>query len=248
MKKLLSIVLVLALVLCFVPALADDGSDSANPYNMGPGSTMLRSLTHNCPNTGKMLPEAFSPYQTTYLLTVANWVTNIKLTPVPMDSNAVVTVNGKVIPNGVQTQVATMTNDPQVLEIVVSNNGESTVYTMYLQRRPSERRTRVSAGYINDIYQDGTKWMIDADLVSVKYSGADYNSGNISTFTNNSAEHYRYEVETSCNFYYGVKSNCYRANNIFDFKANYMNYGSNLYTIVYIEDKIVAVFPYGADY
>ena len=28
----------------------------------------------------------------------------------------------------------------------------------------------------------------------------------------------------------------------------YLQYGSPLYTIVYIEDKIVAVFPYGADY
>ena len=248
MKRILAVILAIALLLCCAPVLADDGSDAGNPYNMGPGSTMLRSLTHNCPNTGKMLPEAFSPYQTTYLLTVASWVTNIKLTPVPMDPNAVVTVNGTVIPNGVQTQVATMKNDPQVLDIVVTNGENSSVYTMYLQRRPSEKRTRVSSGFINDIYLDGNTWKIDADLVSVKFVGSDYNSGNLSTFTNNTAEHYRYAVSTSCYLYYGVKSNCYRANNIGDFKANYMNYGSNLYTIVYIEDEIVAVFPYAADY
>ena len=198
--------------------------------------------------TGIMLPEYFSPYQTTYLLTVASWVSRPTFTPTAMDPNATITVNGQTVPSGQKSQIIPMTDQPQAVTITVSNAGQSTTYTIYLQRRPSDRRTRVSAGYINDIYLNGTTWYIDADLVSVKYSGADYTSGNLSTFTNNAVEHYKYAVTTSCIFYYGQKSHCYRANNIMDFKNMYNAYGSTLYTIVYIEDEIVAVMPYEADY
>ena len=239
-RPLLSIALTAALLFSCVPALADDG------YAVG--TTLLRSLTHNCPNTGVMLPEAFSPYQTTYLLTVASWVSRPTFTPVAMDPNAVITVNGQVVRSGETSQVIPMTDKPQAVTIQVSNGTGSTVYTVYLQRRPSERRTRVSAGYIQSIYLKGTTWHIDADLVSVKYSGSDYISGNLSTFTNNAVEHYDYEVDPNCIFYYGTKGNCYRATNITTFLNTYLQYGSPLYTIVYIEDKIVAVFPYGADF
>ena len=239
-RPLLSIALAAALLFSCVPALADDGYAG--------GTTLLRSLTHNCPNTGVMLPEAFSPYQTTYLLTVASWVSRPTFTPVAMDPNAVITVNGQVVRSGETSQVIPMTDKPQAVTIQVSNGTGSTVYTVYLQRRPSERRTRVSAGYIQSIYLKGTTWHIDADLVSVKYSGSDYISGNLSTFTNNAVEHYDYEVDPNCIFYYGTKGNCYRATNITTFLNTYLQYGSPLYAIVYIEDKIVAVFPYGADF
>ena len=65
-RHILPLTLALMLLLSCVPARADDGYAS--------GTALLRSLTHNCPNTGIMLPETFSPYQTTYLLTVASWV------------------------------------------------------------------------------------------------------------------------------------------------------------------------------
>ncbi len=237
-RRLLPLALALALLFSCVPARAD-GSE---------GSTLLRSLTHNCPNTGVMLPEAFNPYQTTYLLTVASWVSRPTFTPVAMDPAAAIYVNGQYVRSGETSQVIPMTDKPQAVTIQVSNGASATVYTVYLQRRPSERRTRVSAGYIQNIYLKGTTWRIDADLVSVKYSGDDYMSGSLSTFTNNSVEHYDYEVDPHCVFYYGVKSNCYRANNIMTFMNTYLQYGSALYTIVYIEDKIVAVFPYGADF
>ena len=77
---------------------------------------------------------------------------------------------------------------------------------------------------------------------------ADYTSGNLSTFTNGSVDHYDYAVAPNCIFYYGTKNNCYRANNISMFMSNYLMYGSSLYTIIYIESEIVAVLPYGADY
>lgn len=239
MKRILSLVLAMALLCACMPALADDG---------GAGSTLLRSLTHNCPNTGIMLPEAFSPYQTTYLLTVADWVSRPTFTPTAMDPSAIIRVNGQVVKSGQVSQVIPMTNTPQAVTIQVSNGSQSTVYTIYLQRRPSEKRTRVSAGYINNIYLKGTTWRIDADLVTIKYSGEDYNSGNLSTFNNGGKDSYDYEVDPNCIFYYGTKNNCYRATNIANFMNSYLQYGSSLYTIVYIESKIVAVFPYGADY
>jgi len=239
MKRVFAFILTVALLCACMPALADDG---------GAGSTLLRSLTHNCPNTGIMLPEAFSPYQTTYLLTVADWVSRPTFTPTAMDPSAIIRVNGQVVKSGQVSQVIPMTNTPQAVTIQVSNGSQSTVYTIYLQRRPSEKRTRVSAGYINNIYLKGTTWRIDADLVTIKYSGEDYNSGNLSTFNNGGKDSYDYEVDPNCIFYYGTKNNCYRATNIANFMNSYLQYGSSLYTIVYIESKIVAVFPYGADY
>lgn len=239
MKRVLCLVLGLALLCSCVPVLADDG---------GAGSTLLLSLTHNCPNTGIMLPDYFSPYQTTYLLTVASWVSRPTFTPTAVDPAAVIRVNGQIVKSGQASQIIEMTDKPQAVTIQVSNGGASTTYTVYLQRRPSERRTRVSAGYINNIYLSGTTWRIDADLVTIKYSGEDYTSGNLSTFSNGGVDSYDYEVDPNCIFYYGTKNNCYRATNVVNFLNSYLQYGSSLYTIVYIESKIVAVFPYGADY
>ena len=245
MKKMASLMLALMMALCALPSLADDGYAG---YSYSDSSTLLSNLTHNCPNTGIMLPESFNPYQTTYLLTVADWVSRPTFTPTAYDPNAVITVNGQYVRSGQESPVITMTDKPQMVTIQVSNGGASTTYTIYLQRRPSEKRTRVSAGYISDIYLKGTTWRIDADLVTIKYSGSDYSTGNYSTFSNGGVDSYDYAVSPNCLFYYGTKANCYRAYNIQEFMNNYMIYGSSLYTIVYIESEIVAVFPYGADY
>ena len=56
-RRILSLMMVLILCACCVPAMADDGY-AGQSYS---GSTLLSSLTHNCPNTGIMLPSAFSP-------------------------------------------------------------------------------------------------------------------------------------------------------------------------------------------
>lgn len=245
MKRMIALFLTLVMLCACVPAWADDGNAGGGSTQ---GSTLLRSLTHNCPNTGIMLPEYFSPYQTTYLLTVASWVSRPTFTPTAMDPNAQITVNGQVVKSGQTSQVIPMTDKPQAVTIVVSNGGASTTYTIYLQRRPSEKRTRVSAGYISNIYLKGTTWRIDADLVTIKYNSDGYDTGNLSTFTNGGVDSYDYEVAPNCIFYYGTKANCYRAYNIQEFMNNYLRYGSSLYTIIYIESQIIAVFPYGADY
>lgn len=245
MKKAIALLAVLVMLCPLMPALADDG----NYYgSFTEGSTLLSKLTHNCPNTGIMLPEKFSPYQTTYLLTVASWVSRPTFTPTAVDPKATIRVNGQVVRSGQTSQIIEMTDKPQAVTIEVTNGSASTTYTIYLQRRPSDKRTRVSAGYINNIYLDGTTWNIDADLVTIKYMGDDYNSGNWSTFNNGGVDHYKYPVSSHCIFYYGTKETCTRARNITAFMNNYLKYGSSLYTIVYIESEIVAVFPYGADY
>ncbi|MBR6810742.1 MAG: cadherin-like beta sandwich domain-containing protein [Clostridia bacterium] len=243
-RRILSLMMVLILCACCVPAMADDGY-AGQTYA---GSTLLSSLTHNCPNTGIMLPSAFSPYQTTYLLTVADWVSRPTFTPVAMDPNAVITVNGRQVRSGTASQVIEMSDKPQAVTIQVQSGSASTTYTIYLQRRPSEKRTRVSAGFINDIYLKSTTWRIDADLVTLSYLGDDYESGNRSTYKNGGVDHYDYAVAPNCIFYYGTKQNPIRANNINEFMSYYQSYGSNFYTIIYIESEIVAVLPYGADY
>ncbi|MBE5781945.1 MAG: hypothetical protein E7329_01355 [Clostridiales bacterium] len=241
MKRAVSVLLTLILLLACVPALADGAA-----Y----GSTLLSGLIHNCPNTGIMLPSAFNSYQTHYVLTVANWVSRPTFTPVAQDPNATIRVNGQVVRSGQASQVIPMTDEPQAVNITVTNGGASTTYTIFLQRRPSEKRTRVSSGYINNIYLKGTTWRMDADLVTMKYRSTDYSGGNYSTFTNATVEKNRYDyaVNPNCLFYFGTKQNCYRAYNIQEFMSNYLLYGSSLYSIVYMEDEIVAVFPYGADY
>ena len=245
MKKLLAFTLSLVLVLCALPVLADGPVTPVDAM-----STLLSSLTNNCPNTGIMLPERFSPTQTTYLLTVASWVSRPTFTPVAYNPNAVITVNGQVVKSGQTSQVIPMTDKPQAVEIKVTMNGASTTYTVFLQRRPSDRRTRVSAGYINGISQKGTTWYLDADLVTMSYAGDSYSQGNLSTFSNQTKETnvYNYEVDVHCDFYYGTPASPIRATNIQDFANRYWQYGSTLYKIVYIEDKIVAIFPYGADF
>ncbi len=247
--KRAAIVLLILLLAC-APALADDGSVSyTSPYYTG-NSTLLANLTHNCTNTGIMLPAQFNPYQTTYLLTVASWVSRPRFTPTAYDPNAVITVNGQVVRSGQQSANIPIDNKPKTVEIVVSSGGASTTYTIYIQRRPSERRTRVSAGYINNIHLSGTTWKLDADLVTIQYAGEDYASGNLSTFSNKKKEVkvYDYAINANCIFYYGTKANCYRARNVEEFMNNYSSWGNTLYTIIYIEDEIVAVMPYGADY
>ena len=241
MKRFFSILLLLTLLCGCMPTALADGVY----YN---NNTLLSSLTHNCPNTGIMLPEYFSPYQTTYLLTVADWVSRPTFTPVAQNPNATITVNGQVVRSGQESQVIPMTDEPQAVTIKVSYGSSSTTYTIYLQRRPSEKRTRVSAGYISKIYLKGTTWRIDADLVTLNYSGENYESGNLSTFSNGGKDSYDYAVHPNCIFYYGTKANCYRARNIQEFMNNYLTYGSSMYTIIYMESEIVAVYPYSADY
>ena len=245
MKRTVTLILALALLCACLPALAD-GLYTESKYE----TTLLQSLTHNCPNTGIMLPEEFSPEQTHYVLTVADWVSRVKFTPVALNANAMITVNGRSVRSGQESQVIEMTDEPQIVTITVSYGNASTTYTIFLQRRPSEKRTRVSAGYINDIYLKSTTWRIDADLVTLKYAGDDYASGNYSTFTNGTVEKKRYDyaVDPNAVLYYGTKANALRAYNIQDFLNNYQRYGSTLYTFIYIEDEIVAVYPYQADY
>lgn len=208
----------------------------------------LSGLTHNAPNTGIMLPERFDPYQTTYLLTVASWVSRVKLTPTCSSPDSVITVNGQVVKSGQPSPIIQMTNEPQAATITVSSYDGShrlvgqTTYTVFLQRRPSERRTRVSAGYISDIFIKDNACTISADLVTLKYQGI----SNVSTFINDSGYIYKnYLCADNCLYYYGTLNNPVRARNAEEFISHYNANGSTLYYLIYIEDKIVAVLPYG---
>ena len=211
------------------------------------GNAMLSSLKHNCPNTGIMLPETFSPYQTTYLLTVADWVSRVTFTPTAFDPNAQITVNGQTVRSGQTSQVTNMTDKPQAVTITVRSGNASTTYTVYLQRRPSEKRTRVSAGYVNNIYTKNNDWRLVADLGTISYLTDDYTTGSRSNFENKTADKYDYVLSPTCIFYYGTPQNPIRVNTVSEFMTYYRVYGKNLYTIIYIEDEIVAVFPYGAE-
>ena len=235
MKKLTALLLSLVLLLTCAPAMADGGD------------SYLTSLTHNCPNTGVMLPETFNPYQTSYILTVADWVSRVTFTPT---ANGTIYVNGVQVASGTQSQVIQMNDEPQQVTIQVVN-GSTTTYTIFLQRRPSERRTRVSAGYIDEIYQKNGTFYIAADLVTVNYLSSKYEDGNRSSFYNDSAYLYKYAVDPNCAFYYMNGNVATRARDIYEFQNNIRMAGwdkPDMFRIVYMEDEIVAVLPYSADY
>lgn len=237
MRKIVGILLAVILLAGGVMpfALADNGTVT---------EPLLSMLTHNAPNTGIMLPEAFSPYQTTYLLTVANWVSRLRFTPVCPDSTVVITVNGMTVPSGTQSQIINLNDTPQAVSIVLTALDMSqTTYTVYVQRRPSERRTRVSSGYIDSLYTSGGKNYISANLVTVNYTA----DTNLSTFYDETFYLYKYACSPNCIFYYGTMGTAYRAVDFAEFSAKYTMYGSQLYRFVYIEDEIVAVLPYEAD-
>lgn len=237
MKKLISALLILTLLTACAPALAGGYYESS----------LLMSLEHNCPNTGVMLPASFSPSTTAYVLTVASWVSRVRFKPTAYNPSASITVNGQYVASGSQSQYINMTNNPQAVTIVVSSGASSTTYTVYLQRRPSERETRVSSGYITEIYQNDGAWYVAIDRVNVHYYGDDYGSGNLSSFNNDTSKIYRNAVTENCTLYYGTIYNPVRARNMQEFIANYLSYGSSLYRIVYIEDEVVALLPYAGD-
>ncbi len=237
MKKIIAIVLLCTLFAAALPALADGGSTAPR----------LVTLTHNCPNTGKMMPETFTPDQDCYVLTVANWVNRVSLTPTA-EYGAYVTINGQYIQSGTASGYFQMTDEPQMVTIQVVRGNDAKTYTVFLQRRPSERRTRVSAGYISQIYQNSGKYYIAADLVSVNYRGSSYQDGNRSTFTNDSSYLYRYAASPNCVYYAKVNGVISEYKDIFSFMNVANQYPQLMYRIVYIEDEIVAVMPYENDY
>lgn len=205
----------------------------------------LSNLTNNAPNTGIMLPSTFSPTQESYLLTVADWVSRIYFVPYASASGVTIYFNGAVVQSGAQTPTVTLSDEPTYVTIkLVAPDAKTNTYTVYIQRRPSERRTRVSAGYIQSMVTNGSKNSIRADLVSVTYTAGT----NQSTFVNETTYIYDYACADSAIFYYGTMQNPIRAATFSDFVAHYQDSGSNLYRIVYIEDEIVAVMPYAADY
>lgn len=239
MRKTFLMSLVMLLMLSSIPLALAQPSPALPPER-------LVSLIHNAPNTGIMLPAAFDPYEETYLLTVASWVSRVTFTPVAASPASVVTVNGQVVPSGQKSQIIQMTDKPQEVLVTVSAydgaqqlTGQTT-YTVFIQRRPSERRTRVSAGFISNIIMKGSTATISADLVTLSYTP----NTNITTFINDTVYMYTYDCDPSCLFYYGNINNPVRAATAQDFINNYLSSGSNLYYLVYIEDKIVAVMPY----
>ncbi|MBN1777139.1 MAG: cadherin-like beta sandwich domain-containing protein [Clostridiales bacterium] len=216
---------------------------TATPY-IPAGMPYLSSLSHNCPNTGIMVPGSFSPSQNSYLLTVADWVSSVYF--VPYSPNAIsIYFNGIYVGNGSQTPSISLSDNPTSATITLAGSGGQTnTYTVFIQRRPSERRTYSSVGYINSVYSSGSKNYIRADLVTVTYTAGT----NLSSFENQTYYIYDYACADDCIFYYGTMQNPIRAISFSDFISHYTMYGSTLYRIIYIEDKIVAVMPYNSDY
>ena len=128
MRKL-SLLLILTLIaaIALAGAAADEelqigdyywGGYTGHEPSVSPGAPQLISLTHNCPNTGKMLPEYFNPSVTTYLLTVASWVSRVCFTPVASDPSAAVEVNGSIIRSGSSTSYCAQISRARLLVMV----------------------------------------------------------------------------------------------------------------------------------
>ncbi len=234
MRKFLSLLLAACFcIACFIPAASAE--QAILP------SSALNSLTNNCPNTGIMIPEEFDPFVFTYLLTVASWVSRVTFTPVSVDPQSTIDVNGSRISSGQTSQIIPMTDEPQVVTIsITSTNMDTYVYNVFLQRRPSTERTRVSAGYLSEIHVENGKTYLVMDLVTIAYT-----DGNAVGFSNDAIiDHFSYPVTDECIFYYGPAENPIRANDLADFEAHVTPGGTEMYQIVYIEDEIVIVLPF----
>jgi hypothetical protein len=238
MKKLLALIIAAFL---FLAILAPGTNAFAEPAPALPLSALV-TLTHNCPKTGKMIPETFSPYVSNYLLTVASWVSRVEFTPVSVDPAATITVNGQYLASGQTSQEIEMTNDPQAVTISVTSGSETTVYTVYLQRRPSEARTRVSVGYLKDFYKSGSKWYAKMDLVTVTYG--DSYTNYTSDFSNDSGSTSKHEISKNCIFYAGDQNSPTRYREPNSFKSHLSLDGTEMFRVIYIEDEIVALIPY----
>jgi hypothetical protein len=233
MKKTAILLSLILLIACAAPALA-------GPVTLP--MSALQALGNNCPNTGKMLPEVFNPLVQTYILTVASWVSRVTFTPVSVDPLATIMVNGQYVISGHESQIIEMTNDPQMVTVSVnSSTMENTVYTVFLQRRPSEARTRVSIGYLKDMYLQGGKYYLSLDLVTGTYNAdSNYTAG----FTNDSTALYKNPVWTNCIFYWGDMNHPSRSRDPVTFLSHLALNGNEMFRVVYIEDEIVAVMPY----
>lgn len=238
MKKLTILSLVAAMLLVLMAPISASAVITNGP--------MLDSLTNNTPNTGIMLPDVFSPTQESYLLTVADWVTRVYFVPYCSTPGVIIYFNGQVVASGTQTPTTTLSDEPTYVTIkLVGADAKTNTYTIYIQRRPSEQETRVSAGYIESIYSDGSQNIIRADRVTVTPTPGT----NLSTFVNKDTNYiYKNACSDDCIFYYGTINNAVRATSFPEFVANYMNYGSTLYRFFIIRDEIVAVMPYASDY
>lgn len=241
MKRITALALLFASLLGAWPGLAGEVETDLP-------ADKLRALSHNAPMTGIMLPEAFSPYQDSYLLTVASWVSRLTFTPYAASPYAEIYVDGEPVRSGSPSPIVRLTDEPDLVTITVNGYDAwgdylgSSDYSIYIQRRPSDRRTRVSAGYISQItVQDGVA-TISADLVTLSF----HDNSNISSFVNDTIYMYRYACDPHCLFYYGRPENPVRAYTAQAFIDNYLLDGNSLYYLIYIEDKIVSVFPYGS--
>ena len=236
----LFVALVLLLTACAGVASADV---YVGQQQQAQGSSQLLNLTHNCTNTGIMLPEKFDPNVTTYLLTVGNNVSRPYLVPTAVDSTSTITVNGAVVKSGGKSQIIPINDKPQTVTIQVTNGSSTTVYTVYIQRRPDSRRTKVSAGYLTSFYQKGDTWRLDADLVTLQWDNSDVTVGALTGYSNKEFDHYDYELDSHCLFYGGWDGSIRKYTNLVQFTREADM--KDLYFIIYMEDKVVAIIPFG---
>jgi len=106
------------------------------------------------------------------------------------------------------------------------------------------KETRVSVGYIDSMYTSNSRNYFSVDRVDVTYQSGT----NVSTFINGYSTLFKNVCSENCLFYYGTMENPIRTTSYTEFKAHYMDNGSALYRFFIMNDEIVAVMPYAADY
>ena len=156
-----------------------------------------------------------------------------------------ITVNGEYVPSGTPSSYITLSNEPKRVEIVVwGAGGSQTVYTVFLQRRPSEKKTGIAVAHIRSLEKSGAEWIMTVDPVDLVMRENDYMNGSRSTWTDASSERIAFTVDPHCDLWYGKPDSAFQAPDVMTFAAAWPNDGSDLYYVVYIEDAAVAVMPY----
>ena len=208
---------------------------------------VLTMLSHSCESTAVSSPPSFDPYTRSYLVTVASWETGISFIPT-VPGGCYASVNGQYVPSGEASAEIPLSDEPICVTVRVSNTTGSAVYTIFVQRRPGEKRTRSSAGFIRSVYEKDGVWYIAADLVTVSYRSSSYEDGSRSTYLNDSSYLYHYPVSPGCVYYCAVGGAARQLRDVYGFLSVYSENPDAMYRILYVEDEIVAVLPYSPAY
>ena len=264
MKKHIVVLLaaVLLILIC-IPLLSASGY--TNWRDSSDRLRLMSDLEISAPG-GYSLNPAFDPYTNYYTLTVdcaAEWVT---FTAHFSETGGGICIDGYCdsYAGGMLERTVYLYGSSRDVEISVTGlDGHSYYYYIHIlcdsgdgssnETGPTESvyvpRTRVSHGYLKGFYQSGGRYYPELDLISVTFEGG-YTNEILSKSNESDFLYDEYPLANNCLFYEKYGSSMKRS--ILDPELISSGRGhisgssiwNVLYTVIYMEDEVVALIPY----